>query len=130
MNCDIKSEDICIAHRLGKKLPDKSRPLIVKLTRRSVKHQLVKKCIKKRPLKFGINESLSPLRRSIFNTLRAVKKDHDDIQQLHTNDGTVILKLKSTGETYHKITDTISLDNFLKNHPTLQDVYNSKKANL
>ena len=129
LNYEIKSEDISIAHRLGKKLPDKKRPLIVKLTRRSIKHQMVRKCVQKRPLKFGINESLSPLRRSIFNTLRAVKKDYNDIQQLHTNDGTIIMKLNSTGETYHKITDATSLDIFLQKHPALQEMYKSKKTN-
>ena len=74
--------------------------------------------------KFGLNESLTSHRRRIFATMRAVREKHRaEFQQLYTNDGTITIKLKSKPRTKYQITDTKSLEEFLKNHPAIGDTY-------
>ena len=123
LNYTIKPEEISIAHRLGPK-SDKKRPIIVKFTRRSIKHNIVRKCVNIKP-NFGVSESLSPYRRKIYSTLRTIKGprgSNSDIQQLHTNDGTIVVKLTSSNS-YHKINDEKSLTKFLDSHPNIKDKY-------
>ena len=123
LNYTIKPEEISIAHRLGPK-SNKKRPIIVKFTRRSIKHNIVRKCVNIKP-NFGVSESLSPYRRKIYSTLRTIKGprgSNSDIQQLHTNDGTIVVKLTSSNS-YHKINDEKSLTKFLDSHPNIKDKY-------
>ena len=130
LNYTISPEDISVAHRLGQK-SDKKRALIVKFVRRSLKHNVVRKCIELKP-KFGVSESLSPYRRKIYSTLRLVKGPKgtpSEIAQLHTNEGTIVIKLAS-GNVYHKIHDENTLNKFLEGHPNINELYEEKWNSL
>lgn len=83
---EINKHDINITHRLGpiKASTPKQRNIYVKFVRRDVKRRVVQKSRelgkekgKNSPL--HANESLTPLRRKIHNTLRQMKKDVPDL---------------------------------------------------
>ena len=123
----IPTNEVSVAHRLGPKLNDKKRPIIVKFVRRSVKHDIIRKCVQIKP-KFGVSESLSPYRRRIYSILRSIKGPrghHSDIEQLHSNDGTIVVKLTSSNS-FYRIFDEKSLSSFLDGHPNIKDLYHAK----
>ena len=81
----LKSEDISVAHRLGKKPinqgPDR-RGIIVKLCRRETKSELFmakRNLPRTSSISLYINESLTPKRNTILFALRQMKKAHPNI---------------------------------------------------
>ena len=82
LKLQISPSDISTAHRLGRKnnnqVPD-CRNFIVKFCRRDVKKQVIVASRKLRNAGIYVNESLTPLRRSIFNTVRSMKRAHPDL---------------------------------------------------
>ena len=82
-NINIATTDISTAHRLGKRpltqQVDK-RSIIVKLCRRDVKEDVFRSSkTQQRPSQLFVNESLSPTRRRIFQTLRSMRRNHPDL---------------------------------------------------
>ena len=84
LNLQLAASDISTVHRLGKKPhvqgPDR-RSIIVKLCRRSLKHDLMfatKNQSSELP-RLYINESLTPARSTILYALRQIKKSHPNL---------------------------------------------------
>lgn len=73
LHINLNHADINVAHRLGSKTQNKERPVIVKLLNRSKKSEIMEACVKVKPSLY-VNESLTPKRRNIFNTVWATRK--------------------------------------------------------
>lgn len=74
---NLKSSDISVAHRLGRKPTTQAqdrRSLIVKFCRRDLKYDLLKAARTVKPDNFYINESLTPTRNTAMFGLRQAKK--------------------------------------------------------
>ena len=122
LKININERDINIAHRLGSSVHQKKRPIIVKLTNRSLKQDLVGACVNLKPQLY-INESLTPTRLSIFKQVLNVRKTHRaKFQQCYTSDGKIVIKLKNSTQK-HMITDNTSLMSFLDKYPEMKDTY-------
>ena len=81
LNVTFGSADVSTAHRLGRAPengPDK-RKIIVKFCRRDISKRLCSAARSKRPAGLFINESLTPIRRKIFFTLRRIKQAHPNL---------------------------------------------------
>ena len=86
-NIEIARSDISVSHRLQSKRPNKQGityppNIYVKLVRRELKHQLIdasKKQPKESRDKLFVNESLTPKRTRIRQTLLNMKKKHGDV---------------------------------------------------
>ena len=90
---NVNEADISTAHRIGK-VPstqaEDRRGIIVKFCRRDVKHSIIMASKQNRERRIFANESITPLRRTIFNTLRQIKRSHPDlVQGVSTYDGRV-----------------------------------------
>lgn len=118
LKININHADINIAHRLGQKKQNYDRPVIVKLSNRSKKSEIMDACVTVKPNLY-VNESLTPKRRSIFAKIWAVRKIHrETFQQCYTRDGKIIVKLKISNQK-HTITSEESLNAFLAKYPVL-----------
>ena len=83
LRCIIGENDISVAHRLGRQPasqgPD-TRSIIAKFIRRDTKRDIFMASKKQtRPSRVFANESLTPVRRTIFKTLRVIKQAHPNI---------------------------------------------------
>lgn len=89
----ISETDISTAHRIGKVSTSQAedrRGIIVKFCRRDVKHNIILASKQNHERRLFANESITPLRRTIFNTLRQIKRQHPDlVQGVSTYDGRV-----------------------------------------
>ena len=122
LKINLKETDISVTHRLGPQKQQRNRPIIVKLMNRSLKQDLVGACINLKP-KLFINESLTPKRRNLFNTVLNIRRQlKAKFQQCYTKDGTVIIKLRNS-TVKHSIVDERSLMTFLNHHPLMMDTY-------
>lgn len=122
LQVNIKDSDISISHRLGQQKQQKNRPIIVKLLNRSLKQDLVGACVRMKPNLY-INESLTPRRRVLFNTVLHIRRTHKQkFQQCFTKDGKIIIKLRNSA-VKHTITDEKSLMSFLEKYPEMSDTY-------
>ena len=96
LKINLKESDISVSHRLGVPKQQKNRPIIVKLMNRTLKQDLIGACINLKP-KLYINESLTPKRRSLFNTILNIRREHKaKFQQCYTKDGTIMIKLQNS----------------------------------
>ena len=100
LNLVIPETDISTAHRLGKKTNTQSpdtRSIIVKFCRRDSKRRAIAASKHLRNPAIYINESLTPMRRTIFKTLRSMKRAHPDlVRGCTTYEGRVFAFTKST----------------------------------
>ena len=120
-------KETSIAHRLGSSAQQKKRPIIVKLTNRSLKQDLVRACVNLKPQLY-INESLTPTRLNILKQVLNVRKAHRaKFQQCYTSDGKIVIKLKNSTQK-HTITDSTSLMFFLDKYPEMKDTYTAATA--
>ena len=83
LKIELSNSDFNAVHRLGPKPtaqgPDR-RGIIAKFCRRDLKRDVIKASkTQERPARLFVNESLTPARRTIFNTLRQIKKDHPEL---------------------------------------------------
>ena len=83
--CDVNIDvsDISTAHRIGKRplsqQPDK-RSIIVKFCRRDTKDDVYRSSKRRaRPQQLYVNESLSPTRKTIYYTLRQIRRAHPEL---------------------------------------------------
>lgn len=122
LKINIKETDISIAHRLGPQKQQKNKPIIVKFMNRTLKYDLTQACIQLKPQLY-INESLTPKRRNLLNTILNIRRQHKaKFQQCYTKDGTIIIKLRNS-TTKHSIVDDKSLMSFLEKYPQMMDTY-------
>ena len=99
---EMNANDISVAHRLQPKKPKSDGTIpppnfVVKLVRRNLKIQLVKASReqdKNAANKIFVNESLSPQRTSVFQTLMKLKKVHKAVKGVSTMDGEVYAYLE------------------------------------
>ena len=122
LNINISKSDISTAHRLGRKrenVPDK-RSIIVKFCRRDTKSQAILVSRQRRNSKVFVNESLTPSRRVIFNALRKMKREHQDlVKGCSTYDGNIYANTKSTNhlqrDQRHLVNTRETLTEFCRN---------------
>ena len=96
LRLEIATSDISTAHRLGKRsqASDHKPSIIIKLCRRDIKRDIfsASKQQIQSPGRIFVNESLTPLRSTIFYALRRMKRDHPNIiKGCTTIDGKVII---------------------------------------
>ena len=79
---NVNSSDINTSHRIGAKpqnqAPDK-RSLIIKFCRRDLKREIITASKRTKNGAVFVNENLTPARRTIFKTLRTMKREHPDL---------------------------------------------------
>ncbi|XP_046671034.1 uncharacterized protein LOC124361041 [Homalodisca vitripennis] len=87
LNIQVKEEMVDVCDRLGGKCGERPRGIVAKFTRRTVKEEFLQKRRVKRNLNTSdigfpspasviyVNESLTPIRRRIFNEVRSIKKE-------------------------------------------------------
>ena len=122
LKINLKDSDISVSHRLGSQKQQRNRPIIVKLTNRTLKHDLIGACIQLKPQLY-INESLTPKRKNLFNTILNIRRQHKaKFQQCYTKEGTIFIKLHNSTIKY-KIADDKSLMTFLEKYPQMMDTY-------
>ena len=123
LKINMKETDISVSHRLGSGKQQRQRPIIVKLSNRSLKYDLVGACMRLKPNLF-INESLTPNHKHLLNILLGIRKAHRaKFQQLYTKEGTIIVKLHNS-TVKHNITNEKTLLSFLEKYPIMMDTYN------
>lgn len=90
----LKSEEISVAHRLGKPR-DGGRPLIVRFCQRKKRNEMMinKKKLKGRERKVYINEDLTSLRA----TMMSLVKEQESVKNVSTRDGSILAWLTSGG---------------------------------
>lgn len=97
LHVKMSPSDISTAHRIGKK-PETEidrRNIIVKLCRRDLKHDIIQACRTIKPDLY-VNESLTPVRNTIFYVLRKIKKDFPTkIAGCNTSEGKVYAWVKA-----------------------------------
>ena len=80
LNVDLVASDINTCHRLGPvRGNSRRRNIIVKLCRRDKKKEIVSASKQLKSRNFACQESLTPLRRTIYHALRKIKQDHPTI---------------------------------------------------
>ena len=82
LSIKVSPSDISITHRLGpiRASTPNNRNIYVKFARRNMKKEIIMKSKgRNRSANLFVNESLTPLRRKIFNVLRTMKKNVPDI---------------------------------------------------
>ena len=122
LKINLKESDISVSHRLGPKKQHHNRPIIVKLVNRSHKQDLIGACIQLRPQMY-VNESLTPKRRSLLNSILAIRKAHKEkFQQCYTQDGRITIKLRNS-TVKHVISEKKQLMTFLEKYPEMMDTY-------
>lgn len=75
LKINLKETDISVAHTLGSPQQQPQRQMIVKLTNRSLKYDLIGACMRVKPQLY-INKNLAPNRKSVMNTILAIRKAH------------------------------------------------------
>ena len=113
---------ISVCHRLGPHLANKERPIICKFISRAIKSDIKNACATI-PCGIYANESLTSVRKDIFQKLRSLKHDHPTlVQQLYTTDGKIWIKVQAS-ERKALITNPHNLRAFLEKYPVLKDSY-------
>ena len=131
LKLNISTNEISTVHRLGPRpntqAPD-NRSLIVKFCRRDTKKQLFSASKSQaKPVRLFVNESLTPPRRKIFNTLRSIRRQHPDlVRGVSTFDGKVFAYTENhsapqtasarTKDLRHLVNDYESLRTFCDDH--------------
>lgn len=93
MNTDIQMKDIDIAHRLGKKTPNKPRAVIVKFLSRRHKFESMKD--RKQKLNgtgIYISEDLTRMNQMVFSAARR----NTEVESCWTRNGRIVVKWKAT----------------------------------
>ena len=89
----VDSHEISVAHRIGKKTPNRNENIIFKLCRRDAVDEIFNTCKEKRP-PFFVNCSLTPLRNKLFYAVRQLKKKFPSkIQGHHAQRGDIVVFL-------------------------------------
>ena len=140
----ISSNDVSVAHRLGKKLPTAvvdRRNIIVRFCRRNMKYAIINNARKAKPSGLFINESLTPVRQKITSAIRAAKRKFPDvISGYNTVDGNIFLYIKPPNpqapgarNTRMAIKTMNALDDFCRrtfNHPVTHFLQSSSAGDF
>lgn len=127
LKINLKESEISVSHRLGASTVQRKRPLMIKLTNRSLKYDLVGACIKLKPQLY-INESLTPKRLNILRQILGIRRAHKEkVQSVYTSEGKIIIRLKNS-TLKHTIVDEKSLMAFLEKYPQMKDTYLAASA--
>lgn len=122
---NISPNEISVVHRLGAKpaaQTDDKRPIIAKFCRRDLKKEVLMTARRAREPNFFVNESLTPGRKIIFNTLRSMRRDSPDLLKgVTTYDGKVYAYTKpvspnSNRDQKHYIANQSDLVSFCREH--------------
>ena len=120
LQININPSDISVSHRLGPKRPSQGpdkRPIIAKLCRRDLKREVLQAARSRRVAGFFVSESLTPVRRTIFNALRKMRKSHPTVVKgVSTQDGRVFAFTKPINPSATNARDQKHL---IKNHNCL-----------
>ena len=94
MGVELKSEDISVAHRIGKP-KEGGRPVIVRFCQRKKKNEVMrnKKKLKGKERKVYVNEDLTSLRAKMMK----VTKEQESVKNVATRDGSILAWMYSGG---------------------------------
>lgn len=94
MGVELKSEDISVAHRLGKP-KEGGRPIIVRFCQRKKKNEVMrnKKKLKGKDRKVYVNEDLTSLRAKLMK----MAKEQESVKNVATRDGSILAWMHSGG---------------------------------
>ena len=95
----VSESDISTVHRLGRKRDNTAdrRSIIVKFTRRDLKRRTLLASKQRKNDQIYVNESLTPMRKTVFNALRKMKRAHPAlVKGCTTVDGRVYAYTGST----------------------------------
>ena len=97
LGVELKENDICRTHRVGRKKPGQHRQIIVKLTRHNIKSTIMrkKKVLREAGSDVKIQEDLTHGR---LDAIKELNKHKENIHTLWTIDGTINIRLKSNRE--------------------------------
>ena len=108
---NLTEDDTDACHRLPPKKSDQPPAIIVKLVRRGLKHQIIRKWEKKKPIlsqigvtsrnRMYVSEHLSPRNADLFYKARCIQKERE-IKYLRTTDGKILARTQD-GEHVIKI---------------------------
>ena len=93
LNVDVSHADIDIAHRIGNKNDDRTRSVVVRFTRRTVRNEVVKNRKKLKGKKIVIADDLTPSNMRLFYRMRDLVGD--DKKVWTTADGKILVKMGS-----------------------------------
>lgn len=122
LKVNIREADINIAHRIGPVHYQRKRPITVKLSNRSLKHDLVGACIRMKPqlyMKKSFTTKQIHLFKQVFNVRKAQK---DKFQHCNVKDGKIIVKLKNS-TVRHEVFEERALLTFLDKYPCMLNTY-------
>lgn len=97
LGVELKENDICQTHRIGRKKPGQQRQIIVKLTRHNIKSTIMrrKKVLREAGSDVKIQEDLTHGR---LDAIKELNKHKENIHTLWTIDRTINIRLKSNRE--------------------------------
>ena len=125
LSTEVATSELSVVHRLGPKPTNQRedrRPIIAKFCRRDTKSAVLVTGRRARTPNLFVNESLTPLRKNIFTTLRRMKKDHPDlVKGVTTFDGKIYAFTKPVSPSVardqkHYIANKTQLVNFCRDH--------------
>lgn len=97
----VSEADICTAHRLGPKPPGSGpdvRKVIIKFVRRDLKRSMMSAAKKNKNSGIYLNDCLTPAMRSLFYSVRKMKRGSTVIKGCSTFDGKVYVYTAGTSE--------------------------------
>ena len=89
---DLKPEEISVVHRIGRKLPNKNRAVIVRFVQRKKRNELLKKKaeLKNKHREQYINEDLTQIRAAMLKMV----KESPEVKNATTIDGKLLVWTK------------------------------------
>jgi hypothetical protein len=122
MGLDFIHSDTCRSHRVGRRLPDRTRDLIVKFVRHNDKYEFYWRRFRlAHPI--YIREALTPKRSKVFYEARCAKK-RNEIVKTWTNDGQIFIESND-----HKVTKIASVTDLSNRQPDIDDKSDDRPEN-
>ena len=91
LNVHVSDADIDIAHRIGNKTNDRTRSIVVRFTRRTVRNEVTKNRKKLKGEKIVIADDLTPSNMRLFYRMRDLLGDHKKVWT--TGEGKILVKI-------------------------------------
>ncbi|XP_052249726.1 low affinity immunoglobulin epsilon Fc receptor-like [Dreissena polymorpha] len=92
LGMQLETKDIDIAHRLGKYVENKCRPVIVKLVRRQTKIEIMKRANRLKNTGIFINEDLTKMNVEVLASLRL--KEPELVEKAWSRDGKLFVRYR------------------------------------
>ena len=133
LKVELKSDELAVSHRVGKKSADKPRPIIARITNYSARHELLKESKKQKLHKMKdfkdvwVNQDLTKSRGKVAAEVRKLVKS-DEAKSSFIWDGKIFLIDHS--ETKHKFLCMNDLINALPEIRAAKAIYDAEQARI